>query len=156
MARKAPMPIAASRSVDDLLRFIAAPHNSWTKAWSAWRSEPPPRDFVVLGNERDKLARCLLLMTGSPAAAHAAIARNVSVLRKPKRPVDDRVLLDKAAALQRRDKCGDNAALEKVAALRADDTDAASTIVRRLQRTLHGKTLKKFSQSRSKWLRPVL
>jgi hypothetical protein len=87
----------------------------------------------------DELARALLLLTGSPAEAQRAIARNKDVLEKPKRDVDDRALLDIAAAIQRRDGCSDNAAITKVVRRAGYDADKEPTVVRRLHYALRGK-----------------
>jgi hypothetical protein len=107
--------------------------------------------WVLVSYSPDETARCLLLQTGSVKAAHQAVTRNADVLKKPKRDVDDKVLLLAATAIQRRDKGTVHAALCEATRLVTDNPDAAETIVRRLRRTLRGRTLEQFAKRYPPW-----
>ncbi len=87
----------------------------------------------------------LIKQAGGVGAAHAAVTRAAKRSKKDgNRPriVDGHWLLI-AESIQRRDKCSDNAALTKVAALcfKADAVDDRAGMVRRLRSRLAGGSL---------------
>jgi hypothetical protein len=148
-----PLLVGHPHRVDEVLSTLVK-HPELSDRVRAWANSA--KGQLVASGAVDELARALLLLTGSPARAQRAIARNKDILEKPKRDVDDRVLLDIAAAIQRRDKCSDNAAITKVVLQAGYDADKSPTVVRRLRYALRRKTLKQFSGSRPKWLCPAL
>jgi hypothetical protein len=102
------------------------------------------------------LAKALLLQTGSAAGAHRAIARNRGVLKRPKRNVDDTVLLLWARSIQLKEKCQGSYALLRVARERTTNPDAEATLLKRLKRTLKGESLAKFASRYPECALPAL
>jgi hypothetical protein len=101
------------------------------------------RPWVLVSYSADETARCLLLQTRSLAAAHEAIARNASVLDKPKRDVSDIMLLWMARGIQYREKCRTGTALRRAASTAYGKADI-ETAVRRLPARLARKRWQNF------------
>src|SRR5262245_16342903 len=119
------------------------------------RKPLPPKSVSML-YDPNVTARCLLLQTGSAAAAHAAIARNTGVLKKPKRDIPDLMLLLAARRYPHKNNCTDHHALLKVAEAVCTGADSEETLVRRLRRGLKKQTLAEFASHYAEEMQPTL
>jgi|SRR6202035_307478 len=101
--------------------------------------------WIIESASATDTAAHLIKQAGGIGAAHAAVTRAAKRAKKDSsrpRIIDGHWLLI-ADSIQRRDKCSDNAALTKVAALcfKADAVDERAGMVRRLRSRLAGGTL---------------
>jgi hypothetical protein len=139
------MPIAVSRSPDDLLRFLAKPDDSWKKAWADWESQPP-QDILAVGNSVDELARALIWKAGNSVAARAAIKRAEQETKKPRgQPSKNTLTLLIANDMRKKKRLSDHAALWEIARGLRNGWDEQDKLVHALQRRLRdeGKKLGK-------------
>jgi hypothetical protein len=135
MARKNPVPTAISRNVDDLLRFLAAPHPSWTKAMEESQANPPL--WVFESDSPIKTAGYLIDQAGSVKAARACITMAARLRKNPQgRPANrsDGALLIRAITIWQNDKPRSRAEAMRRAGKELGYTDAdIKNAVRRLR-----------------------
>jgi hypothetical protein len=107
------------------------------------------RPWVLESYSAAETARLLIMQAGSAQAARDAItkANREQVATRTKWATEAAHDLLLADAIRRSDKCSDDAALKRLAAIRARTEAAADAMVRRLRRRLSGKTLSQFART---------